>query len=250
MVCMLIDHIAAVVLLRVLISNGLLYAMANESLEAVFMEQYGLLYTLYELMRLIGRLGFPIFCFLLIEGFLHTKNVWKYAGRLFLFALISEVPFDLACRGFVYTLDYQNVFFTLLLGLFCILFLKKAEDKFAQNKVVELICDVAIILLFAVAAYLLKTDYDMWGILTIAVMYMFRRNRIAQMAGGSCVLCFADMTELASFATIPFIYLYNGKRGLNLKYVFYAFYPVHLLILYLITYLMGNADVFQMVIWG
>lgn len=115
---MLVDHTAAVILARLLVERG--YSAAywgGESQLAVWMEHNGVLYYTYEVMRGIGRLGFPVFCFLLVEGFRKTRNLKKYAMRLGIFALVSEVPFNLALAGRVWEPRYQNVYFTLFLGL-------------------------------------------------------------------------------------------------------------------------------------
>ena len=98
-VTMLIDHIGAVIVTRLLIRNGLYEAMANQEAYTAWMGQNGGMYGIYMAMRIIGRFAFPIYCFLLVEGFQKTHNVKKYLGRMFLFALISEVPFDLAFSG-------------------------------------------------------------------------------------------------------------------------------------------------------
>ena len=95
-VTMLIDHIGAVIMTRLLIRNGLYEAMVNQEAYTAWMGQNGGMYGICMAMRIIGRLAFPIYCFLLVEGFQKTHNVKKYLGRMFLFALISEVPFDLA----------------------------------------------------------------------------------------------------------------------------------------------------------
>lgn len=91
------------------------------------------LYQTDMVLRGIGRVAFPIFCFLLVEGFLHTKNVWKYAGRLALFALVSEIPFDLAFQGEWLFMGYQNIFFTLLVGLLVMIAFQTAEEKLRQS---------------------------------------------------------------------------------------------------------------------
>lgn len=243
-VAMLIDHIGAVILQRVLINNGLL-ALDHSNIEKAmdFLQNSGLLPLLivYLIIRLIGRLGFPIFCFLLIEGFTYTRNVWKYAFRLLLFAFISEVPFDLATSGFLFTTHYQNVFFTLFLGLCSLIAIKFIEDKFNSNAVIKYLLIVPSAILFMVAAHFLNTDYGAMGVLTIVVMYLLRNNKVSEMTWGCVILTAMSVMEVTAFFTLIPISKYNGERGLNLKYVFYAFYPVHLIILYFIAYLMGLA---------
>lgn len=178
-------------------------------------------FTIYMVMRCIGRIAFPIFCFLLIEGFLHTSNKQKYALRLFLFALISEFPFDLALFNTPFDLEHQNVFFTLLIGLL-VIWAMEAAEKFRFY----ILLKAAAVLAGGALALLLKTDYDYKGIIVIVVLYCLRYNQVLRtIVGCICLLWEAP----ACFAFIP-INLYNGKRGLSLKYFFYAFYPVHLLI--------------------
>ena len=116
-ITMLIDHTAATILDRTLIARGLGNLSGDVQATQDFLVQNGTLYGIDMARRLIGRLAFPIFCFLLIEGFLHTRNVWKYAIRLGVFALISEIPFDLAFHAKFFYFQYQNVFFTLLIGV-------------------------------------------------------------------------------------------------------------------------------------
>ncbi|NLG02851.1 MAG: hypothetical protein GX567_03310, partial [Clostridia bacterium] len=122
-ITMLIDHIAAVVLADYLSIDGIR--------------------TIYKIMRSIGRLGFPIFCFLLVEGFMHTRDIKRYARNLGLFALISEVPFDLAFKHKLIYLDYQNVFFTLFLSLLAIWIISLIEENEQWNKVHQLLSVIA-----------------------------------------------------------------------------------------------------------
>jgi len=240
-ITMLIDHIGAVILERILVANGmnLLYS-GNVELIYNFVKDNRVVFAMYLTFRLIGRLGFPIFCFLLIEGFLHTRNVWKYAFRLFLFSLISEIPFNLAFRNMILNEGYQNVFFTLLLGLLALIFIQMAEKKLESKKVLQYLLIIPVTVVFMLAAELLfRCDYGATGVLTIVIMYLLRKNRIWEMVGGCVVLTAMSFLEVTSFFTLIPVCKYNGERGLKLKYVFYAFYPVHLFILYLIAHFMG-----------
>lgn len=296
MITMLIDHTAAVVLQR-LITIG----ENSNSIDSA-------LYFIYVLMRLIGRLAFPIFCFLLVEGFLHTRSQKKYALRLAAFALISEVPFDLALFGKI-NFGYQNVFFTLLIGLLVLIGFNYISENAADKKWLTIVAlagavafgcaisyaliniinnfygltsnsgsgtliptgapgliaafgfsavifviyfsiskkrskqeavikfaDLGILVAGMLLADKLMTDYSGFGVLTIAVMYGLRKNHFKSMLGGCITLTLMSFGEVTCFLDLILTGRYNGKRGLNLKYLFYAFYPVHLFILYLICY--------------
>ncbi len=241
-IAMFIDHTGAVILERLLISKGIMTldgASAENFLE--FIQNNEVLFFTYLIFRLIGRLGFPIFCFLLIEGFMYTRNVWKYAFRLLLFAFISEIPFNLALKGSLFYADYQNVFFTLFLGLCTLICIKFIEDKFTQSSWMKHLLIILVTIVFMITANLLMTDYAGTGILTIVIMYILRKNKVFEMAAGCIVLTIMSFMEVTALFNIIPIVKYNGERGLNLKYVFYVFYPVHLLVLYLIAYFMGIA---------
>lgn len=237
MAAMFLDHIASAVLLRMLVLRGIMELATPESYVAFFAENAGLYYP-YLMLKIIGRIAFPIFCYLLVEGFLHTHDVKKYAGRLFLFALISEVPFDLAFSGEAFAWDYQNVYFTLLFGLIAIAAMHFAEEQKTWHKAVKVICYIAAVAVCGGAVLFLHTDYDVMGVLVIVAIYLFRRNKMLSAAAGCAVL--ADIP--AFFSLLP-IYLYNGERGKNIKWLFYAFYPVHILLLYGVACAMGLGGV-------
>ena len=213
---MLIDHIGAVVLLHgyILPNNALI--PSGKSIAGV--------YAVYQVLRFIGRIAFPIFCFLLVQGFIHTSNKRNYAIRLFVFALISEIPFDIAVYDAFFTLDAQNIFFTLLIGFLVIWLIDKWEDKIYLH--------IIFIGLGMYLAHLLATDYSYWGVALITAFYYFRAWPVLQTISGSLLLLWEAP---AIIAFIP-INMYNGKRGLSLKYFFYLFYPVHLALLALIRY--------------
>ena len=180
--------------------------------------------TLYETLRYVGRLAFPLFAFLLVEGFLHTRNRKNYAIRLSLFALLSEIPFDLFCSGRVFY-ERQNVFFTLLLGF---LGLCALEHLTSWRRI------LSVTGLFLVA-FVLRADYASTGYLLVLLLYALRE--IPALRG----LSITGVIGIAAGAAALPMALYNGKRGFVggrvMKYAFYAFYPVHLLLLVLIKIL-------------
>lgn len=241
-VSMLIDHIGAGILGRFIMTSGYLSVASSGDLNAVmqWMMENGVLFYTYSAMRMIGRLGFPIFCFLLVEGFQRTHDVKKYALRLGLFALISEIPFDLCFNGKVLEFGYQNVFFTLFLGLLTMIaFDWIARKEWAAgkglNQAVKVIFSLAALAVGAGVAHFLKTDYAATGVLCIMVLYVFRKKKPLQIAAG-CVAFLWEVTAPLAFIPIGF---YNGKRGLKMKYFFYAFYPVHLFLIWLVSLLLG-----------
>jgi hypothetical protein len=191
---------------------------------AVYWNIPGMSYQIYDIMRKIGRISFPLYCFLIVEGFFHTRNLRKYILNCLIFAVISEIPFDMAIHGkFIYIYG-QNIYFTLALGLITIAILDKFRYKYdIKNIIYRLI----VIAAFAGLGQLLEVDYHWKGILFIVMFYYcygiekWRRNIIG-------IAAFAyEIT--APLAFIP-IQLYNGQRGRQNKYLFYAIYPVHLLV--------------------
>ena len=171
---------------------------------------------------------------------MHTRDREIYALRLGCFAAVSEIPFDLAFNGKVLEVGYQNVFFTLLLGLLTMMAYDAVMNQSRWSVWKRTALSTIAILAGMFAAEFLSTDYGALGVLCIMVFYLFRRSRIQQVVFGC--LAFVWWEWAAVFAFVPIFY-YNGKRGFGMKYFFYAFYPVHLLILYLIVYKMGYGSV-------
>jgi hypothetical protein len=206
--------------------------MLIDHIAAVFVPSDTLLWLI---MRSIGRLAFPIFVFLIVEGFHHTSDVKKYLMRLGAFALISEIPFDLAFYGKVLEGTHQNVFFTLFLGLLLITLMSLVEKKFQKKVFVSNLLDGLLTLAFCTIALLLRTDYNFAGILLIVAFYLFRGSKpiitLALVIVTATIL--GSINILATFAMIP-IAFYNGQKGKNIKFVFYIFYPAHLIIIALI----------------
>ena len=235
MVSMFIDHLAAAVLL-VLIENAY-YVRAP--LSQWTLQHIDALITLYELMRYIGRFAFPIYCFLLVEGFTHTRSVPKYALRLGIFSLVSELPFDLALNYSPLEFSSNNVFFTLLLGLLSIWAIAETVKRFSDQKVL-----LGILVVLAagcgslLAEYLFKCDYGAAGVLAIVVIYLLRKYPVPAFLAAVGVLSIGNTIELyALFMVLP-IALYSGERGRKMKLGPYLFYPLHLLLFFSLTFLL------------
>lgn len=208
MVTMLIDHMAVVFLEQ-------LYPYVVDM--AVFDTQT----IVYITMRLIGRLAFPIFAYLLVVGFYHTKNIKKYAFRLGVFALISELPFDYAMLG-RWNWGYQNIFFTLLIGLLMLYLVDNGQSRWLKGLYFLLACAVA---------HFLQVDYGFFGVIVIGMMALVRHNPNGYTVPTAVILLYQFTAPLA---LIP-IRQYDGTRGRQNKWLMYAFYPVHLAVLYLIA---------------
>lgn len=224
MAAMLTDHIGAVILEPLLLSGAL-----TDGWDTVFgMDQF---------MRLIvGRMAFPVYCFLLVQGFEKTSDKRRYLMRMLLFAFFSEVFFDLALSATLWDPGYQNVMFTLFAGLL-VMCGSELAAKTGNRCIYVFLCALSTACGY-VLAEILRTDYGGYGVLCIAVLYYFRKDRRMQLLAGSVAFVVGDlllnnsMNEL--FAPLGFLAAaaYNGRKGRNLKYFFYLFYPLHLLALY------------------
>jgi hypothetical protein len=175
---------------------------------------------LYELMRTVGRIAFPTFAFLLAEGFVHTRNRQKYLISLFAFALLSEIPWMLLNHD-----GSHNVIFTLLAGILGLHVIENSKSHW-----VTAIC----ITLIGLATILADTDYSWRGFGLVLIFYMFRgRPELQTLFGIPLMYEYGIMGVLVAFSVI---WLYNGERGFiqgkAWKYAFYAFYPVHLMMIY------------------
>ena len=234
-ITMIIDHVAAGILIRYLFRNGI-HDLDINNMSAVnqWMDQNAALFSTYNAMRLIGRIAFPIYCFLLVQGFEYTHNRLKYAARLLMFAAISEIPFDLLFKGQILEFGYQNVFFTLFFGLAVMMGLRWVEENLGGRMFTPLLYLIVIAAGMA-AAQLAKTDYAAIGVLCIVVTYLFRKKKLWQIVSG-CIVFSWELTAPLAYIPIAF---YNGKRGWKLKYFFYLVYPVHLFVLYLICMGLG-----------
>lgn len=202
----------------------------------------------YTVIRSIGRLAFPIFCYMLAEGLVYTRNVWKYTLRLFCFAILSLVPYNLAFhRTIWYNKDF-NIFFTLALGLLTITIVQGLIRRLIETKSM-LYFGYGTLVIFAATglAEYFHLSYGQYGIWLILIFYLFRipeekyndekyilLNTLLQAALmlGISYLYRGDLQYYAVLALVLFLF-YNRKKGPSLKYLFYIYYPLHLLVLYI-----------------
>ena len=205
----------------------------------------------------IGRLTFPIYAFLIVEGYFHTKNLKKYIGRLLIFAILSEIPFNLAMGSSLFFPIHQNVLWSFLISIGLIHWNEKVKERKLWKRILVGIITLCIASIGGIITFV---DYYNAGILMVLVFYFFKDKKWWCYLGQLVCMWYINFEMLgglsyevnlfgqthfiarqgfALLALIP-IWLYRGKQGYHskpLQYAYYAFYPVHLLILGLIKFL-------------
>lgn len=198
----------------------------------------------------VGRIAFPIFAFMTVEGYFYTHDIKRYMLRLLAFALISEIPFNLMYSGTLIYPYHQNVLWTLLLGLLGIWLMERAKGKATRY----VLTAAAVVLGGVCLATLGMVDYFAPGVLTVFAFYFFRGKKWWCILGQLVALYWINIEllggqyypislfgldfelceqGLAMLALIP-IWLYNGRQGHHskaFKWTCYAFYPAHMLLL-------------------
>ena len=198
----------------------------------------------------LGRLAFPIFAFQLCEGYRHTSDYRRYRRRLLVFALLSEIPFNLFYAGSVIFPFHQNVLFTLLLGLLAI---RQADRLHREEGIKKRSLRCLALLLILAGGVVLFPDYGLMGVMTVLCFFVFRDHRLFQLAAMAVLNIFTFKGQtipislfglacdfpMQGFAllALPLIWLYNGEKGRGgkgLRLFWYIFYPLHMLALYFI----------------
>lgn len=220
MLTMLLDHIGAVLLAPYL---------ADPAAAAV-----------YWLLRCIGRMSFPIYCFLLTEGVRHTAHPRRYALRLLGFALLSEPAFNYATLGRWQDAGHaNNVLFTLLLGFLALQILRALQARFGQAAPAALVLGGAAAAALSFLAELLGTDYGAVGVATVVLFYVLPPHFAKHCVGFAAALLPLCLTNSLEIFALPDVFLldaYTGQRGRQNALFFYAFYPAHLLLLGLLAH--------------
>lgn len=220
---MVIDHIGSLLLRAMMapyLTDGSL-VVTQDSSAALRQLMLG-----REVCDILGSIAFPIFCFLIVEGFLHTRDRVRYGLQMACFALISEVPYDLAHYHAPFSLRLQNVMFTLAAAIFTLLAIRWAEERWAERGALRWGMTVVIIAAGMALAFLLRGEYVFLGVLAVALVYLLRDKGKLRVLGLLPLLVASSWTVLA----VPFLLLYNGERGKGSKWFFYIFYPVHFLV--------------------
>ena len=208
-------------------------------------------------MTCVGRMAFPIFAFMIVEGYYHTSNFGRYVRRLLICAVLSEVPFDMMYGGTWFYPFHQNVIWTFLIALLAIYLIEKIKEK--GKWVITVPAGAVIMAIAAIVGSFTFVDYYSYGVLTVFVFYLFRGHKwyhyVGQLLGlylvhgvlftGQYYIIplfgydFELQQQALAIGSLVFIWLYRGRQGLHNRFVqygFYLFYPVHMLILGLIQY--------------
>ncbi|MBQ9424435.1 MAG: hypothetical protein IJU42_00635 [Erysipelotrichaceae bacterium] len=185
-------------------------------------------------MRMIGRLAMPLFSFCIAEGYRYTKDRKKYLLRIGLFALISEIPFDLAFTGKI-DLSHQNIMLTFFLSILALMISDRIRGD--GKNTWKTILSYLVVLFTAILTLVVKADYTLFAVIAVFLFHIFEEKK-------HWIRCTVGVAFLALTRTMGYycttglsiipLLLYNGKKGKGLKWLFYLFYPGHLLLLYLI----------------
>lgn len=208
-----------------------------------------------EWLTCVGRIAFPIFAFMAVEGYFHTHNLKKYLLRMLIFAVISEVPFDLMYGGTWFYPVHQNVIWTLMMGLVGIHLMETVRKK--KSTFVYILVSAIVVILGGLLGTLSMVDYYGIGVLTVFIFYFFRGRKWWCLLGQMLALYWVNVEMLgglmypirlfgmefelcqqglALLALLP-IWLYRGRQGYHSKpfqYFCYAFYPIHMLVIVLV----------------
>ncbi|MBZ2387115.1 conjugal transfer protein TraX [Anaerococcus murdochii] len=197
----------------------------NKAIITPFLTGTGPMVIITTIFDILGRIAFPIFAFMVVEGFFKTKSRWSYLRNLLIFAVISEIPYDMfQSAEFVNTWS-QNILWGLALGLFTIMVIDKLKD-YIKKRPLWIFVSILIVVLSSLGSMLISSDYEYYAIIIIYLYYLFYDKR--HLASGlSYLVIIKEIYAILGFATVLF---YNGEKGKQNKIFNYLFYPVHLLI--------------------
>lgn len=232
MVALLFQNIAYVVLDRIMdIVN---VDMTDQAAADQFFSQHMTTLSVYFFLVVLGYLALPILCYLLVEGYTKSTRKIQDIAELGVFALLSEVPFDLAMQGKVLEFTSQNMYMSLFVGLLAVAGVHYAWEQNADNKLAKYLL-TALYTIVALFAGILGGMYLCFAPLVMVCMYIFKDRKMVAAATGCLSLSCLSIYNLPFFLSLIPIKFYNGKPGRKMGYILYLFYPVHLLVLYFIV---------------
>ena len=206
----------------------------NKAIITPYLNYQQPLVAISTIFDIIGRIAFPIFAFMVVEGFYKTKSRGKYLRDLLIFAIISEIPYDMFQSKVFINNRSQNIMWALALGLLTLIIVDKLKEKI-KNKYTWLILSILIVGVNAIIATLLSFDYDYYSIIIIFILYLFYDKRLV----GSLISYLVIIKEVYAISGFAAINFYNGEKGRQNKLFNYLFYPIHLLILGLCRFWLG-----------
>lgn len=215
--------------LKYIAFTSMLIYHVNNAIITPLLDGHGFLLHLSNIFSILGRISFPIFIFLIVEGFFKTKSRKKYIINLLIFGLISEVPFDMFTSRTFFNPNWNNMMFTLALCLINIWLIDFLKDKF-KNKFSWYFISIIIVIIFGLLAMFLSLDYDYHAIVLSYLFYIFYDRPLL----GAGLGYLSIIKEVYSFLGFAVTVCYNGQRGRQNKLFNYLFYPVHIFILGLI----------------
>ena len=209
----------------------------NKALIYPYLESnHGFLAFISDVFDIIGRIAFPLFCFMLVEGYFKTRNRKKYLLNLLLFGVISEIPFDMFTTASFFNMNWNNVMFTLALVLVTVWIIDTLKEKMQKRtKALWYLVSILIVLGMCIVSMSLSLDYEHHAILIGYFFYLFHDMPVFAIPFGYASM-FKEPWALLGFGLTL---TYNGERGKQHKMLYYWFYPVHLLILGLLRLYLG-----------
>ena len=209
----------------------------NKALIYPYLESnHGFLAFISDVFDIIGRIAFPLFCFMLVEGYFKTRNRKKYLLNLLLFGVISEIPFDMFTTASFFNMNWNNVMFTLALVLVTVWIIDTLKEKMQKRpKALWYLVSILIVLVMCIVSMSLSLDYEHHAILIGYFFYLFHDMPVFAIPFGYASM-FKEPWALLGFGLTL---TYNGERGKQHKMLYYWFYPVHLLILGLLRLYLG-----------
>nr|WP_072537160.1 TraX family protein [Anaerococcus mediterraneensis] len=197
----------------------------NKAIITPFLTGSGPMVIITTIFDILGRIAFPIFAFMIVEGFFKTKSRWSYLRNLLIFAVISEIPYDMFQSAVFINTWSQNILWGLALGLFTIMVIDKLKEKI-KKRPLWIFVSLLLVVLSSLGSMLISSDYEYYAIITIYLYYLFYEKRIIA-SGLSYLVIIKEIYAILGFATVL---LYNGEKGKQNKIFNYLFYPVHMLI--------------------